>query len=162
MFTELATNVYLLWGTTTTTVLCREPWKQTAKPSINFWKKHKELKNGFQEVSDNTPVGFRRSCLGNTRLGGAGGAMQSHRSKACFCHRGMVVVAIEMDIFLYLHLPIIDIGISPEIRMPVRFWTEHLVQSSLHDLEVVCLPSNCFIQWQFVVLEQQMNPVCSH
>lgn len=30
----------------------------------------------------------------------------------------------KIDIFLYLHLSIIDIGISPEIRMPIRFWTD--------------------------------------
>lgn len=59
------------------------------------------MKNCFQEVSDNTPLDFRRSCLDNARLAGAGdgGAMQSHRSNnACFCHRGMVVVDIEVDI----------------------------------------------------------------
>lgn len=59
------------------------------------------------------------------------------------------------------YLSTIDIGISPEIRMPVRFWTD-LVQSSLHDMELMCLPSNCFVQWQFKVLEEQMNPACSH
>lgn len=85
MFTELATNVYLLWGTKTTTKkLSRESWKQTSKSSLNFRKKYKELKICFQEVSDNIPLDFRRSCLGNARLGGAGGfyggggALQSH------------------------------------------------------------------------------------
>lgn len=47
------------------------------------------------------------------------------RSHACFCHRRMVIVSMEIDIFLYLHLSVIDIEISPsEIRMPRKFWTK--------------------------------------
>ena len=59
----------------------------------------------------------------------------------------MVIVSMEIKIFIYLHLSVTEIGISPsEIQMPRRFWTkiEHLV---LLWYRVVCMILKSCVSW---------------